>query len=205
MKTKLAIVSTLIILTLSLAMAVVTKDDWEKLKAGEVLFEGKFLETENKVQKGEFTVRIFIKADRKAVWKVVRDYENMPEYTPRLYNVTILKKEDGTVYLRYQLKVMWLDITYYPLTHETELYRRVDWETDLTKRNDIGGTTGYWLLEDAPGESGIILHYVSYVDIGYLVPKLLAKTVAKRSLPEVIINMRKRIESGGTWVKPRGT
>lgn len=182
-----------------------TKDEFARMKNGEILFDGRFVETAEKVQKGEFIARIYIKADRKAVWEVVRDYENMEEYTPRLQKATILKKEGETYYLKYDIKILWFDITYYPVVHGTELYRRIDWETDLTQDNDIAGTTGYWLLEDAPDGSGTILNYVSYVDIGFLVPLVLAKVVAKKNLSDVIGNMKKRIESGGTWKKPKGT
>lgn len=182
-----------------------TKDEFARMKKGDILFEGGFVETAEKVQKGEFIARIYIKADRKAVWEVVRDYENMEEYTPRLQKATILKKEGETYYLKYDIKILWFDITYYPVVHGTELYRRIDWETDMTQDNDIAGTTGYWLLEDAPDGSGTILNYVSYVDIGFLVPLLLAKVVAKKNLSDVLGNMKKRIESGGTWIKPKGT
>jgi hypothetical protein len=59
---------------------------------------------------------------------------------------------------------------------------------------------GYWLVEkDEKSGSRAVVHYLNYVNAGMLVPGLMVRKYMREDIIRMVPNIRKRIESGGTW------
>ena len=202
MKKQQAILIIAILLMASIASPKFTMDEWERLKAGEVVITEVANQNDDGSQRIDFLAKIYIKADRKAVWAVLRDYEKFPEFMPNLQEVAILKKEGEVYWVKYLIKVMVISATYCLRVDGVEMHRRIEFKLDPICPGDIRDTNGYWVLEDAPDRSGTVVSYSTYADTGIPAPEALARKAARKSLPQVAKNVRKRVESGGTWKKP---
>jgi len=107
--------------------------------------------------------------------------------------------------VRYDLKVLWLKVTYHLSLVDDDSRYRVDWTLDRSKENTVRDIVGYWDVDDAPGGSGVVLSYASFVDTGIPAPMKIVQKLASMALPQVVKNVRMRAESGGKWKKPEGS
>lgn len=203
-KTRLFVTAVLVI-AWSIASAKTSQEEWNKLKAGEVIITEVANVNPDGSQRVDFLAKIFIKAGREAVWKVIRDYEKFPEFMPNVQKCKILKQENETYWVYYEVKVMMVTVNYCLKAVGVEKYKKIEFKLDNICPSDIRSTAGYWVLEDAPDGSGTIVHYSTYTDTGIPAPEALAKQAAKKSLPQVVKNVKQRVESGGTWKKPSGS
>jgi len=188
-----------VLLSASTAHSKFTPEEWERMKKGEVVITEVMNLNPDGSGRMDFLAKLYIKATRQEVWKHIRDYNNFPEFMPRMKKNTILKQEGQVYWVRYELKIFWLKIVYHIRVDGVELYKRIEYKLDKTKKNHIKDTYGYWILEDAPGGTGTILSYSTFVDTGIPAPKVLVRKLAKMSLPNIVKNVRKRVESGGKW------
>jgi carbon monoxide dehydrogenase subunit G len=195
----------LIILAGAIAYAEVTQEEWKRLQKGEVIIKEVPARNPDGSQRMDFQAKIFVKADRKTTWKHLRDYEKFPEFMPNTIVCKIIKKDGEVYWVHYEVKVMKIRVKYDLRVEGKELYKRIEWKLDKSKPHTIRNTYGYWLLEDAPGGAGAVISYSAFVDTGIPAPEALAKKAAKKSFPQIVKNVKKRVESGGTWKKPKGT
>lgn len=202
---KRLIVTFMLVIVCSIALAKTTPEEWKRLKAGEVIVTEVANVNPDGSQRVDFLAKIFIKASREAIWKVIRDYEKFPEFMPNTQKCKILKQEGETYWVYYEVKVMMVTVHYCLKATGVEKYKRIEFRLDNICPSDIRSTSGYWFLEDAPDGSGTIVHYSTYTDTGIPAPEALAKQAAKKSLPQVVKNVKQRVESGGTWRKPAGS
>src|SRR5207245_7935597 len=78
--------------------------------------------------------------------------------------------------------------------------RTVSWVLDKSRSHDIADTFGAW--EFLPYSQGkTVRRYTTTVDSGTVVPRFLEDFLIKNDLPEVLLSMRRRTESDGTWKK----
>jgi len=187
------------------ARAEFTQAEWERMKTGEVVVTEVAAQNPDGSQRMQFMAKMYVKATRREIWKHIRDYNHFHEFMPKLKKATILKREGETYWVKYETKVLWVEADYYLVLKGTELYKRVDYKLDRSKENDIRDASGYWILEDAPDGSGTVVSYTSNIDTGIPAPAGVTKKVSKMSLPQIVKNVRMRIESGGTWKKPEGS
>jgi hypothetical protein len=78
---------------------------------------------------------------------------------------------------------------------------RFEFALDKSYPHDIAALSGYFSFDEVePGRT--LLTYVALeLDSGMAVPDCVRKWVTKRDLPAQVVNVKRRIESGGTWTK----
>ena len=135
-----------------------------------------------------------------AVWAVMLNYQTFHEFMPRLERVEVLEKTKDamkvTQTVRGPLGLIryTLDLTF------KRAQRTVSWALDKSRKHDIADTFGAW--EFLPYRQGkTIVRYTTTVDSGIAVPRFVEDFLIKKDLPEVLLSMRRRTESGGTWKK----
>jgi len=179
--------------------------EWEKVKEGKVTFAGVPMQNPDGSQYINFVTKIYVKASKQEIWKVIRDYDHFHEFMPKCRKVTTLKVEGNVTWVRYELKVLWINVVYHLRLVDTKSHERVEWTLDKSKKNSVRDIKGYWQLDDAPGGSGAVVSYASYVDTSIPAPMGIIKRLAKMALTQVMKNVRLRTESGGTWIKKKGS
>lgn len=205
MRKTIPIMLMLVLVGVTTARAEFTMSEWQRLKNGEVLITTVLNQNPDGSQRTDFLAKLYVKADRKTVWSYLRDYEKFPEFLPNVTLCKIVKQEGQVYWVHYEAKVMVVKVNYNLRVEGVELNKKIVFKLDKSQPSTIRDSSGYWILEDAPDGSGTVLSYSTYVDTGVPAPEALARQAAKKSLPTVVQNMRKRIESGGKWKKEPGS
>jgi uncharacterized membrane protein len=135
------------------------------------------------------------------VWKTMARMDDRAEYAPRLKSLKVLERQGD----RWRV-LQDIDATI-TTAHYTAWYRvddaehTIHWTLDRAAPDntlkDIEGD--YLVAELAPGRT--ILVYRTYVDSGLHVPQMIQKYMTRKSIPELLRAIKKRVESGGTWRK----
>jgi len=179
--------------------------EWELLKTGAVVATEVFTAKPDGSQATDVLVKVWIKAPREAVWKTIRDFNTFGEFMPRVKSCRIIRQEGETCWIVYDTELLGIRVVYHLITVGKEKYRRIEFNLDPTKPNDIKGIRGYYILDDAPDGQGTVLSYSAFVDTGIPAPEFLTRKISKPNLVQVIKSVRQRVESGGTWKKPAGS
>lgn len=187
------------------ALAEYTASEWEVLKTGAVVATEVFSPRPDGTQATDTLVKIWIRAPREEVWKVLRDYNHFGEFMPRVRSCAIWKQEGETYWIVYDTEVLGVQVKYHLVTRGKDKYRRIDFELDPSRPNEIREAQGYYLLDEAPEGQGTVLSYSARVATAFPAPEFLARRVSKPNLIQVVKNVRQRVESRGTWKKPKGT
>jgi len=181
-----------------------TAEEWKRLKTGEIIISEKEEDNPDGSQNLLFIAKCYIKASRQEVWKVLRNYNSFYEFFPNVRSTKVVKQEGETYWVEYMTKVLFVKAQYTLRFDGVEKYVRIESKLDKSRPHDIRDSYSIWYFEDAPDNSGTIVTYTSFVDTGIPAPKALARKAASSSLPKVLVNVRKRVESGGKWKKPEG-
>ncbi len=145
---------------------------------------------------------IVIERPLSAVWATVSHYEDKAEYTPRLQRVSVLDKQEGLlhVYMEVDASVTTARYTAWFKLDETE--HSIKWTLDHTaKSNTIADTQGEYRLYEL-GSDRTLAVYKTWVDSGLAVPRFIQDYMARKSLPNLLKALKRRVESGGQWRKP---
>lgn len=116
-----------------------------------------------------------------ALWEVITDYENYPDFVEGCESVTITKKEGKNVWADYQVAMFGKKVNY-TLKHTESPKKSLKWtmtEGEFFKSNDGG-----WDLK----EKGDQVEATYTVDVGFplLVPKSIVNTLTGTQLPKMM-------------------
>src|SRR6202453_1559082 len=75
------------------------------------LFQPVSFSSNEKAGVDEITARFFVDADRATAWKVLSDYERIPQFVPSIKKSHIEKRKDGDIYLCQEAEAGFLFIT----------------------------------------------------------------------------------------------
>jgi len=182
-----------------------TAPEWEILKTGEVVSTEVMMTRPDGTGTTDVLVKAWIKAPRQEVWEIIRSYNTFAEFFPRVRECRITRQEGETYWVEYHTELLGLMVIYHLKLIGAEKFRRVDFFLDREQPNDVKDTVGFWVLDDAPEGKGTILSYSIFVDSGIPIPQFIARKISKPNLVQVVKNVRQRVESGGTWKKPKGS
>jgi hypothetical protein len=77
---------------------------------------------------------------------------------------------------------------------------RFDWHLDPGFDNDLEQIEGFWELYPYAGRGGATLgRFGSRVDVGPAIPDFIQDRLGRRTVLDYIENIRRWIDSGGTW------
>jgi ribosome-associated toxin RatA of RatAB toxin-antitoxin module len=139
------------------------------------------------------TASFFVAASPEQAYQILIDHPRLPQFMPNLDACIVRKQGPGwaEVEMRNARGSMVLRRVFDPP-------RRIQWslvEGTLLKRVD-----GSWRLDGVDG--GTILTYDSEVETTVPVPAFIIQFVQQDSLGALVSNVRQRIDSHGTWIKP---
>ena len=187
------------------ARAEYTPQEWAILKTGEVVATEVMTAHPDGSGTTDVLVKAWIKAPREEVWKIIRSYNTFAEFFPRVREIRVTGQEGETYQVEYHTELMGVTVVYHLKLIGTVKFQRIDFFLDKSFSNDVKETVGFWALDDAPDGKGTVLTYAIFVDSGFPIPQFLARKISKPNLVQVVKNVRLRVESGGTWKKPKGS
>jgi hypothetical protein len=144
-----------------------------------------------------------IKASRKNVVKVLKDYQKYPEFMPHVSRIEIVEQRGDAAVLNYTLslplgkiKKYRLRISEAALGDTTSL---LQWQLQkwpgIKTEETISDTTGYWRIEERGEGTSLVLYHV-YTDPGPIPfgAGWIVDALSKKGVPEVLLQTRRRAE-----------
>ena len=178
-----------------------TEPELEKVMRGDVAVRSESFTGPNGKASGRGIGAIVIDRPLDEVWATVIRYEDKADYQPRVEKVWILDKQPNYLKVRMQVDASVTKAMYtahFDLDHENH---SVHWRLDKTATDntiaDCDG--GYALTEVSPGRTLVV--YKNWIDSGRSIPRFIQDYMARRSIPNMLKAVKKRIESGGTYRK----
>lgn len=139
---------------------------------------------------------VVIKAPPQAVFDTLKDVERFPEFFPFVESARILERRENSLRVEYY--------AHYARFVDLKSVTERSWDeprhvTSSTPSGLLRGSTATWTL--VPHPDGTDLHYRNSVNVTIPVPGYVASFLVNRGLPEMLENLKRRIESGNRWRK----
>ena len=138
-----------------------------------------------------------MKAGPDVVYKTLRDVRRFPEFMPYAQEVRILKSGPGYNIIQFLggNGLFKTDIIVKQVFDDAD--RRISWS--LVKGNTARAVEGFWDVEKDQSGLGSLVTYLNYVNVGTFIPDFITRYYLKNDINHMVRNLRKRVNSGGTW------
>jgi hypothetical protein len=135
------------------------------------------------------------------VWVTLSRYDDKAEYQPRVKQVTVLDRLPDRIHARFEIDASIMTARYTAWFVLDSRAHTIRWSLDTTAAdNTIAAVDGdYHLFEVTPMQTLVV--YRAYVDSGRAVPHSIQNYIARKSIPNLLRAVKKRVESGGTYKK----
>ena len=124
------------------------------------------------------------------LFDVITDYEKYPEFLPEVKKVKLEGGQGAIKEVTYQVDIKAKVITY-TLKHTARPPDQLAWT--MVRGEMMKGNDGAWILRPVP--EGTEATYKIDLKLGALVPSMVDRLLAEQSLPGLLANFKKRIES----------
>jgi hypothetical protein len=176
-----------------------TPQELELVAAGEVILR----EAPIQVKEGmTFEAIGMVKAPVEAVYDVVTDFEEYPEFMPNVSKVEVLSAGDGKATVNFTLGLPLGKTKKYRVRMQfqksrgaaTLRWKMIEWP-GLEKSETIDDTEGYWILEGHAGTEETLVLYHVYTDPGRVPLGLgwIVDILSKNCLPKTVLKTRDRV------------
>jgi hypothetical protein len=178
-----------------------TPEQLKKLNAGEAVFEHKEQKGDDGKLHGFGQSTIIINKPVKECFKIFSEYNKQHLYFPRKKNSEIVKAWENKALVKKEFDFYVTSIEYTVLYTADEKNHRVDFEMDKNYPHDIEDTAGYFVFFKIDDKRTLFTYAATKVETGVKVPGFIKDYITSKDLPTVVINVKKRVESGGKWKK----
>jgi hypothetical protein len=147
---------------------------------------------------GEVMGIIEIDATPAEVWKILIDFEGLPESTPNIREVT--RYTDTTtgdtriIDIAYMLKVAWVKIYYSVHHHYRPAQQYLIWTLDPAKENGLKSTTGSFSTWPSSTPNKTRYLYSTAVDTGRSIPAWVEEDLTESALKKYMKHVKKTAE-----------
>jgi uncharacterized protein YndB with AHSA1/START domain len=165
--------------------------DWAAVSRGEILIS----ETrEAAPSDSERSVQVVgrIAAPPAEVWKVLADFESRPRWQPNAKEVRIVRTDENRVWVSEHMRFFLTDIRCQIINTLDPDHGSIRWVLDDSVAHDIRGSKGSWQLHPLAGRETLAV-YRAWIDTGRRVPQFVQRFLLKRSLPQVIGDLRTEV------------
>ncbi|MDP8255409.1 MAG: SRPBCC family protein [Candidatus Alcyoniella australis] len=177
-----------------------SNEELATLRSGEPLLRDEVYADPNGNSCGSGYALIKVDASPDEVWKQILDYNHYADFFPNVDEAVLYRQEGELYFTRFTLSVIAVVKVTYHCKHT--LHREdgwLEWRLDDTKPNDFKKTDGRWVVW--PFENGSLLSYAVFVDSGRDVPKFIQNMASKWGLKQVVLSVKRRVESGGRYTR----
>jgi len=177
------------------------QEQQEKLLKGEAIYEYIINDKGDQGATGYGRAVALVNAPAAEGYKIFCDFEKERLYFPRMTVSKVLKVEGNvsTVYKELDFTVTTMRYTHFMTRNDEEL--RVDFEKDPNGVNDFEESAGYFQFVKIDDQRSLFIYGLTKGEIGIPVPEFIKNYVTSKDLPNIVLSVKKRVESGGKWQK----
>jgi ribosome-associated toxin RatA of RatAB toxin-antitoxin module len=179
-----------------------SQDGIARLKKGEVLILKDISVDQTGKPSGMIEAAVIFNQPIDKVWTFLADQAaEQRKFLPYLAKSDLVSKKGNHVLINFRLVVMGVNVDY-QVDHvlEKEKYA-FHWALDPTFKNDLKRLQGFWQFYYMD-DTHTLARYGTWFEIGIGIPKFVQGFLIKRDLPESLNNVKKFVDSGGTWRRP---
>tara|TARA_B100000029_G_scaffold73619_1_gene65410 strand:+ start:169 stop:828 length:660 start_codon:yes stop_codon:yes gene_type:complete len=178
-------------------MPKLTEKEEERVRQGKLVLRTQ--RDENAEGAALITGVIEIDATAEATWKILTNFESIPESSKAVKEVGRYldrPNSDGSkvVNLRYLVKVAWVSIVYHVHHDLFPAQHYLHWTLDEAKENDLRQTIGSFSLWPGSSAGKIRFLYITTVDTGRNIPEWVEEELTESSLKRYLLYVKKRAE-----------
>lgn len=191
------------LLLVAAALGGLTEEELAQALAGETPVRAETFTAKSGKSTGRGIGAIVVEKPAAAAFAVLGRYEDKAEYMPRLDKVTVHEKTPTAVRATMEIDASLTTVVYTGLFTLDPDALTISWTLDPATpaaEQGIDETEGQWQIISL-SESRTLLVYWAFVDSGRAVPKFIQRMMSVRSIPDLLQNVKRRIESDGTWKK----
>ncbi|MSP63086.1 MAG: hypothetical protein EXR72_22660 [Myxococcales bacterium] len=185
--------------TLSAATVGLTDEELTTALRGEVPTRTEAFTSAGGKSTGRGVGAIVIDRSVAEVWTTLARFEDKADYIPRLEKAEVLEKKPSLVRVRMTIDASVTTAVYTALFELDEKLHAIHWKLDMTAIDntiaDVDG--GYNVFALDPARTLVV--YRTFVDTGRAVPAFIQKYMSRRSIPDLLRAVKRRVESGGLW------
>ena len=182
-----------------------SKEQKAKLLAGEAIYEYVIENEGEKNQKAHGRAVALVNAPAEEGYKIFCDYEKEYLYFPRMTVSKVLdtKGNVSRVYKELDLTIITVKYTHFMTRNDKDL--RVDFEKDPDGVNNVKESAGYFQFVKIDDKRCLFIYGLTKGEMGIPIPSFIKDYVtdkyASKDLPNIVLSVKKWVESGGTWQK----
>ena len=178
-----------------------SREQKAKLLMGEAVFEYVIDEAGDKGSKAHGRAVALVNASAEDGYKIFCDFEKEYLYFPRMTVSKVLdtKGNVSRVYKELDFTVMTVRYTHFMTKNDKDL--RVDFEKDPDGVNDFKESAGYFQFEKIDDKRCLFIYGLTKGEVGVPVPEFIKNYALSKDLPNIVLSVKKRVESGGKWEK----
>ena len=177
------------------------EDEKRQLQGGEILCRTVARDVgEGKIE-GYMQSIVKIDASLDRSWELFTQFERHSEFLPRQTGSVVVEKTPRSVFVLKKFSFFGRKVDYVIEYRIDAEGHRIDYELDRSRPHDIEDAAGYFVFEAISPDTSLMAYGITRLDTGMPIPGFIQKHLQKRDLPGVVENVKKRIESGGTWKK----
>jgi hypothetical protein len=178
-----------------------TIEERKKLKAGETVYRYAEIKDEDGKTRGRAWSSVIVKTPIDQCFKIFLEFDKHHLFIPRKTKSEVIKTWENKTLVHNEFDFYLLKVEYTSLFTVDEKEHRVDYDMAPEYKHDINDTEGYFHFEKIDDTRTLFTYAVTKVDTGLTVPSFVMEYLTSRDLPNVVLNVRKRIESRGKWTK----
>lgn len=177
-----------------------TPDQRAKLAAGEAIFMT-VKSNEGGTTQGHGQSVVVIKAPVADCYRIFTDYNQHAKFFPRKTKSQVLKTAGNVASVQKEFNFYGFTVKYVMTYTADPANYTVKYKIDPAYPHDIEDTAGFFKFEKIDDRTTLFTYAVTRLKTGVAVPSFIQSYISSRDLPAVAANVKKRVESKGTWVK----
>lgn len=176
-------------------------EEREKLLKGEAIYRSVLVENPDGSSSGHGEAIAIVKAPTDECFAMFCEFEKWKLYFPRMMISKVLERSGDKAIFYKELDFKLVTIRYTQTLTIDPKAHCVDFTVYPEGVNDIKASDGYFLFEKIDDQNTLLSYGLTKMDIGVTIPKFIQDYMSSKDLPGIVINIKKRIESGGKWEK----
>lgn len=178
-----------------------TNEEWLTLRKGKAVLRDDLTPPSPYAAAHAF---VLMHAPIAAAFGIIKNQSLRPRYTDKCKRAELLPGSTKAQVYRFDIQSFPFSPSYhvaFTVEHDEENLKILGFSLDKTRKNDIRGTYGRWILRTVdpktlPG-GAVLLEYLAYIDVGTFIPEALQKRALRKDMPEMLENLRRLIDGGG--------
>jgi len=177
-----------------------TPEQKQKLLAGESILMTVKSNVGGKIT-GHGQAAIIVNAPVADCFRIFCDFNQHAKFFPRKTKSHVIKSTPTTATVEKEFNFYGFTVKYVMLYTIDAKNHRVNYQIDPAYPHDIEDTAGFFQFEKLDDQRTLFSFAVTKLETSIAVPGFIQDYLTSRDLPALATNVKKRIESKGTWVK----